>query len=150
MTALRSFIVTLLYLFVATAAQAATLYPIEGELLVSGGDGFRAVVEPANLKPGDTVIARSGARATLVYADGCKIAVDFGDLVSVLEKSPCIKKGGTNKGRSKTDWATQTSRASDGTPYWALGLGATALIGGAALALAGSGGSSDNNKAASP
>jgi len=97
---------------------AATLRSVSGQVLINRGTGYKPVTTGAEAKTGDVVMARPGASAQLVYADGCKTAVSPGSVVTIGAESPCA--GAYAQVGPQTDWR----------PY---------LIAGAALAAAGGG-----------
>jgi hypothetical protein len=76
-------------LFAATAAQAATLNDIKGDVRVSHGEGFTAVKSSAEVGPGDKIKVGQKAGVKLVYSDGCSISIPAGALATVAKQSPC-------------------------------------------------------------
>jgi hypothetical protein len=120
------------------AARAATLEGLQGVVLVDRGGGFSIVNGPTQLKPGDSVIANPGGTAQIVYADGCRVPVNPGDVVATLQQSPCA--GGN----------TQAPAASEGgsinTTTWLVGGAVVGLGAGAAVLLL----SDDDDDPASP
>ena len=68
---------------------AATLQSVSGPVLINRGTGYKSATTGAEAKTGDVVIARPGASAQLVYADGCKTAVRPGSVVTIGAESPC-------------------------------------------------------------
>ena len=76
-----------------TAAEAATLQSIQGEVLVSHGNGYSLVRGSAQLNAGDSVFANPGGAAKIVYEDGCVVAVEAGSVLYVGPSSPCIETG---------------------------------------------------------
>jgi hypothetical protein len=73
-------------------AFAATVQVTSGEVFIDRGTGYRTVSGTATAKPGDTVMAKVGGTAVVIYDDGCRQQVDVGSVVTVSETSPC---GGT-------------------------------------------------------
>lgn len=76
-----------------TGAKAATLQGIQGEVLVSRGNGYDLVRGPVQLNVGDSVIANPGGAAKIVYEDGCVVPVEAGSVSQVGPSSPCIETG---------------------------------------------------------
>lgn len=81
-------------------AISATLQVISGYVAVNRGGGARPVTGALELRVGDTVIARDGGSAVIVYQDGCRVQVDATQLAKVrgdagdskdkdIERSPC-------------------------------------------------------------
>lgn len=95
---LRRFAALLLACLVGTAAKAATLEAIQGQVMVNKGNGYRFVSGTVELNPGDMVIANSGGGAQLIYGDGCNVPVQAGAAVTVGDQSPCAAQGGSNGG----------------------------------------------------
>lgn len=71
------------------AATAATLNPIQGDILVNRGNGYRLESTASELKPGDMVVANAGAAAQIFYPDGCSVPVQAGSIVTIKQVSPC-------------------------------------------------------------
>lgn len=79
-------------MFASSAAHAATLQDVRGDVLVSHGSGFVAANPGAELAPGDRIkVGRKGG-ARLVYSDGCSVPVSAGGLSMVSKQSPCSFK----------------------------------------------------------
>lgn len=73
----------------SVASFAATVSPIEGQLSISSGQGYRSVTGPTPGAAGDVIIASPGGSGEIVYDDGCRIRVVPGGVVTVAAKSPC-------------------------------------------------------------
>jgi hypothetical protein len=120
----------------AGALQAATLDGIQGQVLVNRGSGYQFVVGPADLKPGDMIIANAGATARVTYEDGCAVRIEAGTVTTVGQRSPCAAQGG---GQGPSFGLTPAT----------IGIGVAAVGAGIGLgAMLGGGGGGD--KAASP
>src|ERR1700759_5124004 len=83
-------------LCVPFAANAATLSPGAGAVLVSKGEGFNRVTGDTAVSPGDQVMVRAGGRATITYASDCIVPVTPGLISIVQAKAPCTKGGLVN------------------------------------------------------
>lgn len=73
----------------ATIANAASVEPTQGQVLINRGDGYKGLSGPTSGQPGDTVMANAGGSAVITYEDGCKVTVDPGAVVAIEAKSPC-------------------------------------------------------------
>ncbi|MBG0799966.1 hypothetical protein IYW40_00250 [Methylocystis sp. H4A] len=106
------------------SAQAASLVDAKGQVWVGREKGFDLVQGAAELSPGDKVKVGSKSVARVVYPDGCSVTVKANSLATVAKHSPC-------------SFSAQAGGA-DGElgGNMMLGLGGTALVGGA---LAGAG-----------
>jgi hypothetical protein len=74
------------------SAQVARVEPVTGEVLVNAGAGYHPVAGVVDLKPGDSVIAKPSAQASLIYGDGCAVDVVPGMVAWVAFTSPCADK----------------------------------------------------------
>lgn len=74
------------------AAQAASLENVRGEVWVGRDQGFRAILGPEDLSPGDKVKVGSDGLASIVYPDGCKVELRANALATVAEDSPCSER----------------------------------------------------------
>jgi hypothetical protein len=63
--------------------------PVQGGLYVSGGQGFQPVDSPINANVGDSVMVAPGGAAMVAYPDGCKVAVQPGEVTTITRLSPC-------------------------------------------------------------
>jgi hypothetical protein len=93
-------------------SNAATLASIHGAVQVNSGSGFHAVAGTAEVAPGASVMAASGASAEILYSDGCRIPVKPGAVAVVAPVSPCAQ------GQADPD---QVPGANDYTYYYVLG-----------------------------
>ena len=78
-------------LCVPFAANAATLSPGVGAVLVSKGEGFVGIAGDTAVSPGDQVMVRAGGRATITYSSDCIVPVTPGLISVVQTKAPCTK-----------------------------------------------------------
>ena len=76
------------------ALQAATLEAVQGQVLVNRGSGYQFEIGPAELEPGDMLIANAGASAHITYGDGCVVPIAVGSVTTVGERSPCAAQSG--------------------------------------------------------
>jgi hypothetical protein len=73
----------------STPSFAATVNPIDGQVLVNQGVGYRRVTGSTEASPGSTVVVNPGGSAQIVYPDGCVVEVQPGAVVTIQEVSPC-------------------------------------------------------------
>jgi hypothetical protein len=109
----------------SAALQAATLEAVQGQVLVNRGGGYKFEVGPADLKPGDMVIANAGASAHINYADGCVVPVEAGSVTTVAQRSPCAAQAGNSPSLGGS-----ASTLGIGVAAVGAGVGIAALLGG--------------------
>lgn len=73
---------------VATSADATILSASDGTVHVNRGKGFVSVSVGAGLQAGDRVRTRKGS-ATILYDNGCSVAVGPHQIVVVTSEPPC-------------------------------------------------------------
>jgi hypothetical protein len=73
----------------ASAASAATVGSITGEVSVNRGDGFRRISNSSTARSGDSVMVGSNSSAQVSYDDGCVVNINPGAVYTVTETSPC-------------------------------------------------------------
>src|ERR1700761_1434624 len=137
-------ILALVPLLVAGAASAQSIGNVKGNVLVNHGTGFVAVAGATPLKIGDTVMARPGASATLNYADGCKVDVIPGAVLTLENISPCALVNAVDPNEPATaqnDPNTPPATLPPPIPPVYIAGGALVAVGAAGLGL----GLSDNN-----
>jgi hypothetical protein len=126
-------------LLFASAAGAQSIGNVKGNVLVNHGTGFVAIAALTPLKIGDTVMARAGASATLSYADGCKVDVIPGTVLTLENISPCALVNTVDPNDPATGQADATGQATPGgappappliPPVVAGALVGTAIVGG--------------------
>ena len=110
------------------SANAASLSSVQGEVLLDAGKGLKPVTGAANLKAGDTVIARKGS-AKVTYPDGCTVNVDPGKSVAIVEKSPCAAQASAPSGS-----AAAAAPAAAGLSTAAMVVGGVAVAAGVGIA----------------
>lgn len=76
-----------------SAAFAATVTSTGGQVLVNQGDGYRQVVGPTEVKPGDSIVVNPGGSGQIVYPDGCNVQIQPGTVTTIAEASPCSTAG---------------------------------------------------------
>ncbi len=64
------------------------IQPIQGNLFVSAGQGFQPINGPVNANVGDAVMIAPGGTAMVAYPDGCKVAVQPGQVTTIVRISP--------------------------------------------------------------
>ena len=102
-------------LVAASAAEAAKLAEIHGDVLVSRGGGYQATIDATELNSGDSVIAGIGGGAKITFADGCVLSLEPGTVVTISEKSPCAGKGAPIE-TGATGESSGSSGAGNGAP----------------------------------
>lgn len=76
-------------LLAGSAASAATIQPVNGDVSVNQGQGFKKLDAAFEAKVGDAVMVSPGGSAKVSYADGCAIALKPGAVMVITELSPC-------------------------------------------------------------
>lgn len=72
-----------------SAAWAATIEPVNGDVSVNQGQGFKKLDAAFEAKVGDAVMVSPGGSAKASYADGCAIALKPGAVMVIAALSPC-------------------------------------------------------------
>lgn len=70
-------------------AIIGSLQNVEGTVLLKKGEESIPVVEGQQVRASDNVLVTDGARALLVFIDGCDMALDDEELYEVPNRSPC-------------------------------------------------------------
>ena len=78
-------------LLLGSSAFAATLQPMQGEVLVNHGTGFERVAKDTMAGVGDSVMVGKDGSAQIVYNKQCSVAVKPGNVVTVAAEPPCPK-----------------------------------------------------------
>lgn len=88
----RSGCVTALCVVLAAspAFAATTVQPGQGALYINQGQGFQQVTGPIEVNPGDQLMVSPGGAATAVYADGCRVSLQPGEVMTITVTSPCV------------------------------------------------------------
>jgi hypothetical protein len=76
-------------LLAGSAASAATIEPVKGDISVNQGQGFKKVDAAFEAKVGDAVMVSPGGSAKVSYADGCAIELKPGAVMVIAALSPC-------------------------------------------------------------
>jgi len=76
-------------LVAGSAASAATIAPVKGDVSVNQGQGFKKLNAAFEAKVGDAVMVSPGGSAKVSYADGCAIEVKPGAVMVIAALSPC-------------------------------------------------------------
>ncbi|SFV34619.1 hypothetical protein [Hyphomicrobium facile] len=141
-----------------SVAQAASVTLIQGEALVSRGDGYEALKGPAIVNAGDIVVPSPGSSMKVTFSNGCAVFLGGGMVFSVPEVPPCggptaLASNGLQSAETAIpqDWSavTQTTAFNATQPDYVPYLLGAAAIGGIAAAVGGLGGGS-NDSPASP
>jgi hypothetical protein len=70
---------------------ATTVAPVEGELKVNSGKGFRPVSAATEVAPGDALIVAPGGKAVITYSETCQLPILPGQVAVVAPVSPCAR-----------------------------------------------------------
>jgi hypothetical protein len=119
-------------LTIGGAVHAATVRAVQGQVLVSSGQGYRLVDGSAQLGVGGTVVANPGAVALVTYPGGCRVTVEPGSVYQIASQPPC-QTGNPTKTGALGDSETTTS--SSGFNPWVIGGVGLAIGGGIAYAI---------------
>ena len=70
---------------------------MQGTVSVNRGDGYQPITGSSEISTGDTVMVSPDGRAQVTYADGCKIEIRPGAVVTIGSASPCsaVRMGAT-------------------------------------------------------
>ncbi len=103
----------------AEPMQLAALSNVEGKVLVHKGKGFATAKPGTQLVEGDRVIALDGAKAAVVYKDGCVTQLKENSLLALDKAAGCgkeaVKTGGSQPLRyAQAIGATQTDAGGSG------------------------------------
>jgi hypothetical protein len=78
-----------LAMLLSNSTWAATIEPGQGNLTINQGQGFQPVNSRIDANVGDSVMVGPDGSATVVYDDGCKVAVQPGAVTTIAPLSPC-------------------------------------------------------------
>ena len=76
-------------ILLTSSSFAATVDPAQGTLYISTGQGFQTVGERIDAKVGDTFMVSPGGVAMVTYPDGCRVAIQPGQVTTITSASPC-------------------------------------------------------------
>jgi hypothetical protein len=96
---------------------AATVAPVEGELKINTGSGFKPVAAAMAVAPGDVLIVSPGGKAEIIYSESCRVPITPGQVAMVAPFSPCA--------RGEADQAYKAEHQ-DYTDYYLIGGGVAA------------------------
>jgi hypothetical protein len=91
MSLFRAVVTLLAGLLLSSAAFAATLQPLQGEVLINHGAGYQSVTQQTVAAVGDSVMVNKDGSAQIVYNEQCSVAVRPGNVVTVAAEPPCPK-----------------------------------------------------------
>jgi len=111
---------------VSTASFAATVNVLQGQVLLSRGQGYQLVDGATEAEPGATVVVNPGGIAQIVYPDGCMVQVQPPAVVAIAPQSPCQTQQPPTDGQQATDGTT--------VGYGTVAVGAVVVGGGIAAA----------------
>ncbi|MDQ0393064.1 hypothetical protein [Labrys monachus] len=120
---------------------------MKGDVLVNHGNGFILMAAAGPLAIGDTVMARPGARAVLRYADGCKVDIIPGTVLTVENVSPCAFLDTTGSTSDATGQTTNSNTTPGDSTFPVDALVAAGLGGAIAGGVIGTTLSSEDNSA---
>jgi hypothetical protein len=89
----RAAVPSLAGLLLGSSAFAATLQPMQGEVLINHGAGFQRVAQQTTAGVGDSVMVGKDGSAQIVYNAQCSVAVKPGNVVTIAAEPPCPKTG---------------------------------------------------------
>ncbi len=81
-----------LLLVFGTACPAATIEPVQGDLLIKRGQGFEHVSGRTEANIGDVVMVSTQGPANFSYPDGCKLSAAPGTVMTITATSPCASE----------------------------------------------------------
>lgn len=85
-------------LLAGTAASAATVVPVNGEVSVNQGKGFEKLTTAFEAKAGDAVMVSPGGSAKVAYPDGCAVQLNPGAVMVIAALSPCASGSTAQEG----------------------------------------------------
>ena len=135
-------IATGLVIFQGGPAQAATLAPEKGQVLLNKGDGFQLATGPTEVAVGAQVVANPESKARITFADGCTVDIRPGSVFIVAKQSPCERSGALIETGGSLKDAPRVEEERSLTPV--IVMGGAAAAAGAILLLTG------KDKGASP
>jgi hypothetical protein len=119
-------------LTISGSVHAATVSAIQGQVLVSAGQGYRLVDGSTQLDAGGTVVANPGAVAHVLYPGGCRVTVEPGSVYQIASQPPCQSSEPTQVGGLTDKAPAPPPSTASGVNPWLLGGAALAVGGGVA------------------
>lgn len=102
--------------FAQQPVQLASLASVDGKILVNKGKGFMAAKPGTALVEGDRVIALEGARAAVVFPDGCVTQIKENSLLALEKGAGCSTEAVRTGGAQPLRYAQAIGGGSDGRP----------------------------------
>jgi hypothetical protein len=78
-----------------SSVSAATLDGVRGTVLANSGGGFLRAGNGSSLSPGTRVLAQPSSSAVIIYENGCREAIEPGQIVTVKVNFTCQSAGVT-------------------------------------------------------
>ncbi len=101
-----------------TSGWCATIEPGQGALSINHGDGFQPINSRVDAAVGDAVMVGPGGGATIVYDDGCKVAVAPGVVATVAPLSPCASESFAQDNNSNDNYALDAAMITGVLTVW--------------------------------
>ncbi|MEO1543572.1 MAG: hypothetical protein AAFR75_06085 [Pseudomonadota bacterium] len=103
-----------------TSAQAASVKPVKGHVLIDVGAGFEPLTTELAVLPGTRVMVSQTGVAQIDYGAGCTVAVIPGSVPTVSDSSPCQAESLEMKeGRKVSQTGETAAKAATDTPPFA-------------------------------
>ncbi len=116
-------------LLASPVAQAAAVFPQQGDLSINHGQGFQKVNDRTEANVGDSLMVGPNGYATVIYPDGCAVAVKPGAVVTVAERSPCASE---SYAQDQSQYSSAAPLNSSVTPL-IIGAGIAGVVGAFAI-----------------
>jgi len=126
----------------SAAFADASVNPTGGTVLANSGSGFHPVSSLQSYPRGTRVMANQDGTGEIVYSDGCRVQVKYGQLYTIAAVSPCKAAAAGSGG--------QLGAASSGLGLSTTAIGVVGLGGVAGLGIAINASSGKANTFASP
>ncbi len=139
---LRAVLAVLIAWALASTAQAAVVSAISGQASIMTADGTKPIDIGTQLQPGQRVMASRRSTVTISFAPDCEITVFEGESYRIPEEPQCEAAAYTEGRLTQADQVKL-----DTIGLWVAGAG---ILAGIIIAVAQSGGGSDDAPPASP
>ena len=96
-------------LLAGSAAWAATIQPVKGDVSVNQGQGFKKLDSAFEAKVGDAVMVSPGGSAKVSYADGCAVELKPGAVLVIPTLSPCASGSYAQEDDHNNDWCANNN-----------------------------------------